>query len=46
MKKISLIYLFLVSFVMVDGQETTTQSDTLRKDALNVFMQANDFIRK
>jgi hypothetical protein len=28
------------------SQETPTKSDTLRKDALNVFMEASDYIRK
>jgi hypothetical protein len=28
------------------SQETTSQSDTLRKDALKVFMESTDFIRK
>jgi len=28
------------------SQNEATQSDTLRKDALNVFMEANDYIRK
>ena len=28
------------------SQETPVESDTLRKDALNVYMEANDFIKK
>ena len=28
------------------SQETTAKTDTLRKDALNVFMDASDYIRK
>jgi hypothetical protein len=38
---------FLLFSIPVFSQETTTQSDTLRKDALNIFMQeASDYIRK
>ncbi len=34
------------SFVWTFSQETTSKADTLRKDALNVFMEATDFIKK
>ena len=37
-----LCFLILPAF----SQEASLQSDTLRKDALNVYMQANDYIRK
>ncbi len=38
---------FLLFSIPVFSQETTPQSDTLRKDALNIFMQeASDYIRK
>jgi hypothetical protein len=39
---ITLVFCFLQAF----PQETTTKSDTLRKDALNVFMNASDYFRK
>ncbi|MEI6048627.1 MAG: hypothetical protein WCS03_06980 [Bacteroidota bacterium] len=46
MKKI-LIFLFLIlSFINAFSQGTTLKTDTLRKDALNVFMEASDYIRK
>ncbi len=41
---ISLICFFCVLPLL--SQESTSQSDTLRKDALNVFMESTDFIRK
>jgi hypothetical protein len=41
---------FLVLFVLITfnsfSQEKTSNSDTLRKDALNVYMDASDYIRK
>ena len=46
MKKILLYSLLLILIVPVFAQETTTTSDTLRKDALNVYMEASDYIRK
>lgn len=46
MKKLSLLSVFLIIILPAFSQETTTKSDTLRKDALNVFMEANDYIRK
>jgi hypothetical protein len=46
MKKISLVLLSLVIGMCTYGQETETTIDTLRKDALNVFMEASDYIRK
>jgi hypothetical protein len=42
--------IMLITLVLITcagySQETATKSDTLRKDALNVFMDANDFIKK
>ena len=39
---ISLVFCFLQAF----PQETATKSDTLRKNALNIFMNASDYFRK
>lgn len=42
-----LILVFLLSINLTSfSQVAQTKSDTLRKDALNVFMEASDFIRK
>lgn len=48
MKKIALVLLSAVIGMYTYGQETETNTaiDTLRKDALNVFMDASDYIRK
>jgi hypothetical protein len=46
MKRIFLLIILALSFVSAFCQETATKSDTLRKDALNVFMSASDYIRK
>lgn len=46
MKRLILLYLFLVAIIPVFSQVNTPESDTLRKDALNVYMEANDYIRK
>jgi hypothetical protein len=43
MKKIILLFFSIVSATLLSAQEKT---DTLRKDALNVFMDASDYIRK
>jgi hypothetical protein len=45
-KKSLLFTLLAFPFLSLFSQETTSQSDTLRKDALNVFMEASDYIRK
>jgi len=37
---------FAVLFPKVSAQENSATGDTLRKDALNVFMDATDYIRK
>jgi hypothetical protein len=47
MKIKALIILFFCTFSWsVSAQIPGTNSDTLRKDALNVFMEASDYIRK
>lgn len=46
MKSVTIITLFCICILPAFSQEATSQSDTLRKDALNVFMEANDYIRK
>jgi hypothetical protein len=46
MKRIFLLFTLVLSFYSAFSQETATKSDTLRKDALNVFMEASDYIRK
>ncbi|MFA5819284.1 MAG: hypothetical protein WC854_08405 [Bacteroidales bacterium] len=46
MKRIFMLIALTIFFFRVFSQETASQSDTLRKDALNVFMNANDYIRK
>ncbi|MCU0461804.1 MAG: hypothetical protein MUF36_07310 [Bacteroidales bacterium] len=42
--------IFIISFTLIAfqsfSQEPVTTADTLRKDALNVFMESTDFIRK
>ena len=46
MERSILLCFFLILFLKVLPQEPASQSDTLRKDAINVFMEASDFIRK
>jgi hypothetical protein len=46
MKRFILPVILLFLFSGCFSQETTSQTDTLRKDALNVFMEASDYIRK
>lgn len=46
MKKTTLTILSLVIGLYVYGQESDLAVDTLRKDALNVFMDASDYTRK
>jgi len=46
MKRFILIAILLLPFLRGYSQETTSQPDTLRKDALNVFMEATDYVRK
>jgi hypothetical protein len=46
MKRILILFALTLSSFRVFSQETVSQSDTLRKDALNVFMEASDYIKK
>lgn len=46
MKRSALLFVFSIFFLQVLPQKQASQSDTLRKDALNVFMEASDYIRK
>ncbi|MFH0843220.1 MAG: hypothetical protein V1903_11435 [Bacteroidota bacterium] len=46
MKTIKVILLLLVICPAVFCQETISTADTLRKDALNVFMTASDYVKK
>lgn len=46
MKRFSIIISLLMLLLNAFSQETDTKNDTLRKDALNVFMDASDYIRK
>lgn len=46
MKKHLLLILALSAWMPLLAQEPASTIDTLRKDALNVFMESNDFIRK
>jgi hypothetical protein len=46
MKTTALTILSLLIGLYTYGQETDNSTDTLRKDALNVFMEASDYIRK
>jgi hypothetical protein len=46
MRRIVISILFVFICLQIFPQETPTKSDTLRKDALNVFMEASDYIRK
>jgi hypothetical protein len=46
MKKTMILLALVFSFFSSYAQETATKSDTLRKDALNVFMSASDYLRK
>lgn len=46
MKPLIYLCLLFINIIPALSQENTSDSDTLRKDALNVFMDANDFIKK
>lgn len=46
MKRILLLLVPAFFVLNSYSQESTTQVDTLRKDALNVFMESTDYIRK
>jgi hypothetical protein len=44
MKRFILAVLFLFSYLSCFSQETASKSDTLRKDALKVFMESSDYV--
>ncbi len=46
MKKFLILLSFLSVYIPVFSQEEIPESDTLRKDALNVFMDASDYIKR
>ena len=46
MKRIILAAVLILNIINCKSQEAEVQSDTLRKDALNVFMESTDYIRK
>lgn len=46
MKRIIMLVTLALSFFDVFSQEAASKSDTLRKDALNVYMEASDFFKK
>jgi len=46
MKRTLLFIVFIFLTVFTWSQDTAVSSDTIRKDALNVFMSASNFIRK
>jgi hypothetical protein len=46
MKRTILFLLLVILFVPGFSQDQQTKSDTLRKNALNVFMDASDYVRK
>jgi hypothetical protein len=46
MKKTIMLLALVFLFINAHSQESLTKSDTLRKDALNVFMDASDFFKK
>lgn len=45
-KLITLIYLLTLSFSLFSQETTNTKADTLRKDALNVFISASDYMKQ
>lgn len=46
MKRFILPVILLFFIIPCFSQETASKSDTLRKDALNVYMESSDYIRK
>lgn len=46
MKRTIMLVSLVLCFLRVFPQEISTKSDTLRKDALNVFMNASDYFKK
>ena len=45
-KRMMLAVIFICIIVNGISQESANQVDTLRKDALNVFMESTDYLRK
>jgi hypothetical protein len=46
MKRILILFALLLSFITSFSQAPPSKADTLRKDALNIYMEASDYIRK
>jgi hypothetical protein len=46
MKKFLMLFVTSIFFFPAFSQETVSTTDTLRKDALNVFMTASDYVKK
>ena len=46
MKKLLCLLAILLPGFLMSSQEAATTSDTLRKDALNVYMEASDYLRR
>jgi len=46
MKRVLIISIIGIIISPAFSQEISTRSDTLRKDALNVYMEASDYVRK
>jgi len=46
MKKIAVLWLIASLTASIFGQNVTTQADSLRKDALNVYMNATPFLKE
>ncbi len=46
MKRIILAAVYIFIIISGNAQETQNKPDTLRKDALNVFMESTDYVRK
>jgi len=46
MKKTGVIIVIIANAFLLQAQQTSSSADSLRKDALNVYMDANDYIRK
>jgi len=46
MKRILITFTLLLPFAFILAQPAPNQADTLRKQALNIYMDANDYIRR
>jgi hypothetical protein len=46
MKRILILIALVITFTNLVAQDIATKSDTLRKDALNVFMNASNYFKK